>query len=343
MADFAVIAPPGTFHTSLGACLDAFSLVRGQVERLFPAQDPLRMETRLRLLTPDGQAARMADDRRVSADGAAAGTSPFDLVHIAAFRVGGPEALEDRLSTSRPFFDWLQAQRTAGSLISASGSAIFLLAGAGLLDGLAVPMPRALVPLCRAHFPRLPIDERRAIIEHGGIVLGSGLAAESALMVRLIERAVSPEMGRWLASVTGVDRMEEARLASDPLVANAQLWLEQRFAQDVRIADLAVALSTSHQTLIRRFTRELGLRPKDYVQHLRVLAAQRMLRRTRRTIEQIATLVGYRDARSFRLIFREHAGISATAFRARGKRDTTEDSVVDLPRRVMRGQPGEDE
>ena len=335
MADFALIAPAGTFHSSLGAFLDAFSLVRGQVERLFPAQDAVRMQTRLHLLTQDGQAVRLADDRRMPADGAVGGAPPLDLVHIAAFRVGGPAALDERLEAARPFFEWLRARHAGGSLLSASGSAVFLLAGAGLLDGLAVPLPRALMPLCRARFPRLAIDERRAVIEHDGIVLGSGLAADPALMVRLIERCLSPEMGRWLASVTGLDRMVEARLAPDPLVANAQLWLEARFAQDVRIADLATALSTSHQTLIRRFMRDLGMRPKDYVQHLRVLSAQRMLRQTSRSIEQIATLVGYRDARSFRIIFREHAGMSATAYRAA--------SVLDLTGGVAGGEPGEDE
>jgi transcriptional regulator GlxA family with amidase domain len=123
-------------------------------------------------------------------------------------------------------------------------------------------------------------------------------------------------MARWLASVIGVDRVEHDRLPDDALVANAQLWIEQHFTEDFRIGDLARTLSTSHQTLIRRFTRAIGMRPREYAQHLRIQAAQRMLRQTHRRIELIATLVGYADARSFREIFRERTGMSASAYRA---------------------------
>src|SRR5436190_19093190 len=127
---------------------------------------------------------------------------------------------------------------------------------------------------------------------------------------------ISPEMGRWLASLIGVDRVERDRLPDDPLVANAQLWIEQHFTEDFRIGDLALTLSTSHQTLIRRFTRATGMRPREYAQHLRIQAAQRMLRQTHRRVELIATPVGYADARSFRQIFRERTGMSASAYRA---------------------------
>jgi transcriptional regulator GlxA family with amidase domain len=169
--------------------------------------------------------------------------------------------------------------------------------------------------VARDRFPRLSVDARRPIVEGERILMGAGPAADAELMVRLFSRAISEEAGRWLGALTGIDRETEAALSRDPLVANAQLWLEQRFAQDVRIAELARAMSSSHQTLIRRFVRELGVRPKDYVQNLRVGAAQRMLHRTHRSIEEIAAMVGYRDARSIRAVFREETGTSPSAHR----------------------------
>ncbi|MFV3075032.1 GlxA family transcriptional regulator [Niveispirillum fermenti] len=317
MADIAVIAPPGSFLASLGACLDAFVVVRAQVEQLFAPSEGLKLEARLHLLTEDGQPVRLADGRRLPCDGAWGGTRPYGLIHIANFRVGSATALDERLAACEPLGHWLRARKAEGTLISASGSALFLLAAAGLVDGMAIPLSRPLTPLCRERFPRLPVDPRRGVVEEGGLILGAGPAAEPALMVRLIERVFSAEAGRWLAAVTGVDRVVEDRLSGDPMVANAQVWLEMHFAQDIRIADLARSLSTSHQTLIRRFTRETGMGPKDYVQHLRIRAAQRLLGRTGRTIDQIAAMVGYRDPRSFRLVFRSHSGMSPTAWRRR--------------------------
>ena len=87
MADFALVAPPGSYLSSLGACLDAFALIRGQVENRFAPPARFPMESRLRLLTQDGQAALLADGRRFPADGIADGAEAFDLVHVAAFRV----------------------------------------------------------------------------------------------------------------------------------------------------------------------------------------------------------------------------------------------------------------
>lgn len=316
MADFALLIQPGSYHSSVGAFLDAFALVRAQVKARIPAQDALPMETGLRLLSRDGHPVVMADGRSIAVDDAAGGTEQFDLILIPAFRVDDLEGLDQRLDQFRPLYGWLTRQRAGGALLAASGPGTFLLAGAGMLDDVAIPLPRALVSLCRQRFPRLAIDDRRAIVERDGIMLGAGLAADHALMARVIERTVSGAMGRWIGSIVGVDRLSDDRLASDPLVANAQLWLEQRFAQDVRITELATAMATTQQTLIRRFQRDLGMSPKVYIQHLRILTAQLMLRRTRRRIEQIAAMVGYQDVRSFRTVFRARAGVSPSAYRA---------------------------
>ena len=330
MADFALVALDQTLHASLGSFLDAYGLVRRQVEGLFPAQGLLRMQTQLRLLTPGGSAVRLFDGRQLPSDGSASGATQFDLVHLAAFDVRGPEALEARLAPLGAFLPWLRAQHAGGAVISASGSGNLLLVAAGLVDTLPIPLPRPLAPLCRKRFPRLQVDERRPVVEGERILMGAGPAADAELMVRVFSRTISEEMGRWLAALTGLDRETEGVLARDPLVADAQLWLEQRFAQDVRIVDLARAMSASHQTLIRRFVRELGVRPKDYVQQLRVAAAQRMLQRTRRSVEEIAALVGYRDTRSFRSVFREHAGMSPTAYRRLAQAQGDASTAADL-------------
>lgn len=311
-----MLAVTGAYHGSLGAWLDAFGLVRGQIELVFSAQEQMRMQTRLLLLTEDGHPVRLADGRRLAADRAVDDSTRYRLVHLPGFRVGSPQDLESRLLAARGLLDWLRWQHAAGALVSASGAAILLLAEAGLLDGIAAPLPRALLQLARERYPRLRIDEQRAVVEQDNIILGSGLAGDAALMVRLVERTLSLEMGRWLASVIGADRGGARTLAGDPLVGRAQLWLERNFTQEVRIAELARTLATPHQTLIRRFKRALAMTPKHYVQHLRVQAAQRMLLQTSRPIDQVANLVGYRDARSFRTVFQQHVGVTASAYRA---------------------------
>jgi transcriptional regulator GlxA family with amidase domain len=316
MADFALFAPAGTYHSSAGAMLDAYLLVRRQIERVFyPPEDAIQMETQLRLLTPIGAPVQFAGGRKLPADGGIDTETVYDWVHIPAFETGGPEALRARMADAAQPLEWLRQQHAKGAILSASGAGIFYLVEAGLTGTMALPLPRAFIPLCRAVYPRIALDERRPLVEQGRIVLGNGPGADALLMERLLERTISVEMSRWFVSVIGSGAIIGTEAAKDPMVANAQLWLESRFTQDIHIAELAAAMSASHQTLIRHFVHELGMRPRDYVQHLRVHAAQRMLETTHHSIDRIAALVGYRDVRSFRTVFHEHAGMTATAYR----------------------------
>ena len=316
MADFALFAPKGCYHSGLGAMLDAYTLVRQQVERVFhPPHDAIQMETSLRLLTQTGAPVQFAGGRTMAADGSIDHDVIYSWVHLPGFETGGPFPLKSRLSQATPVLDWLRRQHAEGAIISASGAAIFYLVEAGLAESLPLPLPRALTAVSRTLYPRIPLDDHNPLVEGDRIVLGGGPATDALLMARLIARTISAEMSHWLISVIGTSHVGETIFADDPLVANALLWLEHRFTQDIKIADLAQAMSTSHQTLIRRFARAVGMRPREYVQHLRMEAAQRMLQTTSNTIDRIAALVGYRDVRSFRAIFHEHTGMSATAYR----------------------------
>lgn len=127
MLDFAVLVNPATFHSSLGAMLDAFTLVRDQVENRFGAEQSPKLETQLRLMTADGKDAVMADGRGFTVQEAMGGTQQFALVHLPSFLTGGFEPLAQRLLASTPVYRWLAQQRAGGAVISASGSAFFCL------------------------------------------------------------------------------------------------------------------------------------------------------------------------------------------------------------------------
>jgi len=154
------------------------------------------------------------------------------------------------------------------------------------------------------------------------------LAAQKGLEMYDLEKDIpadviskmTPQMATWLASVTGQEPLDDELVIDDPLIADAQIWLGNRFTENVRIADLAKALSVSHQTLIRHFRRRLDTTPLGYIQRLRAQSAQRMLETTNRPIDEIARLNGYNDTRTFRAMFREQVGMSASTYRANARR-----------------------
>jgi transcriptional regulator GlxA family with amidase domain len=163
------------------------------------------------------------------------------------------------------------------------------------------------------------------VIEHDGIFTVSAMADEWMLVAKLVEHCLSPHMSRWLAATTGLERVRDSSsLSDDPLVAAAQFWLGERFARRFRISELARELAVSHSTLLRRFERDLSMTPRHYAQWLRIESAKKMLLTTRRPVEQVGTMVGYADIRSFRSAFSGHVGMSPTRYRDTGDRAVSE-------------------
>ncbi|ATE63930.1 GlxA family transcriptional regulator [Rhizorhabdus dicambivorans] len=315
MPDFALIALDGAYHASVGALTDSFILARDRIEQVFADSGPMRMETGLRILSIDGAPIRMADGRPLEVDGAISSTDEHAFVWLPAFRAMGYAAMEERLERGHALLGWLQQQADRGAVIGASGASALFLMAAGLTRDIAVPIARALQPVARALFPRHRAEEQLGLADHGDLLIANGMGNDLALIVRAMERTLSPDVGRWLTSIMGLDREEEELLASDPLVARAQIWLEQRFTGPIGIQQLAEALSTSQPTLVRRFRKALGLTPKSYVQQLRLQAATRMLEKSNRSIDRIAELVGFSDSRLFRSMFRQRTGMAATQWR----------------------------
>lgn len=314
MSGFAAIALENVYMSSLGIFLDAFELVRGHVSRRFGTRTRFAMESPIRLLTPNGRAVRVAGGRRISADEGLSDDARYALIHIPGFIVGGEEALDARLADASRLCDWLRRQYQGGAVISASGAAVFVLAHARLLKGVAA-LSRPLIPLFRQRYPAIRVDHRKPWVEQGRVITATGLAADTQLLSRLLELGTTPELARWFGDIAGLNQIAEDQLAQDELVARAQLWLEDRVAQPLRIAELADAMAVSQQTLLRHFQRHLAMNPRDYVRKIRMEAAQQLLLRTNRPIQEIAGLVGYEDTHAFAKVFRRFAGISPQGYR----------------------------
>lgn len=318
-ADFALVALPGAYHSSVGALTDSFLLARDRVEHLFSGPDRVPMETRLRVLSADGAPAPLSDGAMLPVDGAFDTREPFAFIWLPSFRAGGLKALENRIENSRPLLEWLRHQVGQGAILGASGAASLLLMAGGFTSTMPIPVARALRPLTRTLFPRQPLEERFGLVDHGDLLISNGFANDLDLILRVMERTLSPDIARWLGSIMGLNSEEENLLAPDPLVVRAQLWIEQHFTGPINMAELARHLSTSPATLNRRFHRALNMSPKAYVSQLRFQAAVRMLEKSTRSIDTIAQLVGYSDSRLFRAMFRKMAGITAREWREQAR------------------------
>lgn len=304
--------------SSIGTLVDGFALIAQQVQDMFVPPYRAAMESQVRLLSTSGDAIALAGDRVLAADGDLRTSGPFQVVHVAAVAHRDEAGLIALLERERPLVNWLKVQHASGAVVGATGTAVFLLAEAGLLDKGVAAVPRELTPLFRRRYPQVGIDMRASVVEHRNVYTTGALSTEWQLVSSLVEQAASTNAARWLAVKTGIQKTRDnsTLVVDDPLVAAAQFWLGERFAQPLRIRDMTRELSVSHSTLLRRFEGVLGTTPRRYVQVLRIESAKFMLAKTRRSIDQISATVGYSDTRSFRAAFRELTGTNPTDYRA---------------------------
>lgn len=135
---------------------------------------------------------------------------------------------------------------------------------------------------------------------------------EEELLVR-IENLLKNQAARRIAAADEPESEAVAPLLSQP----DREWLEgfegyvgQHLADDtLSVAKLANNFAMSESTLLRQLKRLTGLSPVQYLQEVRLNEARRLLENRRySSIAQVASKVGYDDARSFARSFRARFG-----------------------------------
>jgi transcriptional regulator GlxA family with amidase domain len=102
---------------------------------------------------------------------------------------------------------------------------------------------------------------------------------------------------------------------NDDAVRGVEHTLQSKYADDLSVDDLAVAVGMSSRTLLRRFKAATGRMPGAYLQAVRVEMAKAMLERDRASVQSIAAAVGYDDVSFFRSLFKRSTGMTPAEYR----------------------------
>jgi len=91
--------------------------------------------------------------------------------------------------------------------------------------------------------------------------------------------------------------------------------MEQRLADPLQMSDLAEAAQCSRARLFQIFKDVTGMTPNDYLQRLRIRAAQTALVESDRSITVIALDHGFSSSQYFSTVFRKYTGSTPAEFR----------------------------
>ncbi|MDY7105808.1 MAG: AraC family transcriptional regulator [Actinomycetota bacterium] len=91
--------------------------------------------------------------------------------------------------------------------------------------------------------------------------------------------------------------------------------VRERFAESLRVDDLAAAAGMSRQQLERRMRRTMGVSAKQYVLRVRLDEATRLLATTALPIAEVATRCGFYDQAALTRRFRRAVGMTPRRYR----------------------------
>jgi transcriptional regulator GlxA family with amidase domain len=249
-----------------------------------------------------------------------------DLLVVPARAETEPSAVLDHVGgdASLPVRDLLARTRDRGATIASACAGTFLLAEAGILDGLRATTTWWLSPAFRARYPRVLLDYSQMVISCEGITTAGAAFGHIDLALAIV-RAGSPALADLVARYLVVDErpsqsaytIPSALAQSDPTVAAFERWIREHLADPFRMADAAKAVGVSERTLQRSVQRTIGTSPIRFVQDLRIERARHLLRTTDMSVETISRRVGYEHAHTLRVLLRERTGKTASALRSR--------------------------
>lgn len=240
-----------------------------------------------------------------------------------------PPSLGDGVPRDRvgPLAAWIAARHAEGTLLCSVCAGACLLAETGLLAGRPATTHWGLAESFAARFPDVLLDTDKLIIDDGDIVTAGGVMAWIDLGLRLVDRYLGPAVMLSTARFFLVDPGgREQRFYStfaphlthgDAAILKVQRWLQARSGEKITLPGMAAKAGLGERTFLRRFVRATGLKPTQYVQHVRVGKARDLLEVSALSVDEIARRVGHEDPGAFRKVFRRVMGLSPGEYRRR--------------------------
>jgi len=135
----------------------------------------------------------------------------------------------------------------------------------------------------------------------------------SPLLVQGIAQSVAVHLARNYAETV----KERSASPSLPGFKLRQItdWMAEHFTEEFSLERLAARAGLSKFHFIRSFKSATGLSPSRYQLNLRLNAARRLLRETKKSVVHVALDVGYNNPSRFAQLFRRETGLTPSDYR----------------------------
>jgi transcriptional regulator GlxA family with amidase domain len=252
-------------------------------------------------------------------------SGPIDTLVIA----GGPGAENGEYDSD--YIHWIADAAGRSRRVASICTGAFLLAAAGLLDGKRAVTHWNFCDRLAREFPKVNVLPNPIFLRDGSIYTSAGITAGIDLSLALVEEdhghqtalTVARQLVMFLVRPGGQAQyshmLSRQATTSEPL-RELQVYMLENLKADLSVEALADRIGMSPRHFSRVCLREMKMNPGQFVDRLRVEAAQQMIDSSSMGLKEIADACGFGSADSMRRTFQRVIGITAGEYTERFKR-----------------------
>jgi transcriptional regulator GlxA family with amidase domain len=216
-------------------------------------------------------------------------------------------------AASPGLLSYLQQASSRSRRLASICTGAFILAEAGLLDGLRASTHWRHARELQRRYPKVKVEEDRIFIREGKVWTSAGMTACIDLSLALVEADIGLDASRTIAQRmvvyhrrTGGQSQFSALLSLEPKsdrIQTALTYARSNLHKPLCVEDLADVAHLSPRQFSRAFRAETGQSPAKAIENLRVEAAKSMIETARHPIDVVARETGFADPERMRRAF----------------------------------------
>ncbi|HGH3372159.1 TPA: transcriptional regulator FtrA [Kluyvera cryocrescens] len=256
---------------------------------------------------------------RVVADGNLSLLDQADTIIVPGWR-GIDSSVPDALCQA------LRRANQRGCRVLSICSGVFVLAAAGLLAGKRATTHWRYTEQLQQRFPAINVVEDVLYIAEETVFTSAGSAAGMDLCLHVVRLDYGLEIANQVARRLVIQphrdgaqkqQIEQpvARSRESQRLGMLYDFLYQHLADSHSVRSLAERVGMSERTFLRRFQDATGKTPARWLLDERLQLAQHRLTTSRDSMEKVAELSGFGNAKNLRLRFQQHLAINPLAYR----------------------------
>ncbi|MEU6513199.1 GlxA family transcriptional regulator [Streptomyces sp. NPDC046978] len=277
----------------------------------------------VRIVSVTGEDVRTSSGVRVGVDGGAESLPERVGTLVVPGCVPWQRAIADRVLIGLTTALAERSRRIASVCAGA-----FVLAETGVLDGRRAATHWELTGELAAAYPKVEVQADPVFVRDGDIATSAGVTAGIDLSLALVEedhgsdlaRSVARHLVVFMARPGGQSQFSvrmAPREAQHPAVRQAMNVIAADPRADCSLDGIARHVGLSSRHLTRLFRNEVGMTPGQYLESVRLEAAQALLEAGNDSIDVVAEESGFGSAETMRRVFQLTLGVAPTTYRAR--------------------------